>query len=1063
MTEYRSTRDARATKGLRGGWIAKRGKQVITAPAQWGCIALAAPRPLSARMALSTSALALGLALGMGRVTPAAAESCGPLILDGGATLSTCSSVADSVNDTTQTIKVTSGDATITTASDFGIAVSSGPAISIEGEIGSGNITFTDENESSITGATDGINARNKGSGALSITTSGTVTGAGASGKGIYARNYGSDTLSIITTGAVTATGPDGRGINAINSGTGGLSISSTSPVSGTGSTSKGIFASNSSTGTFLTISAADVSGSRFGIYARNYGSEDLSITTTGSVTSTEIFGNGIYAFNNGDGALRIVTQGSVTSTGTASAGIRAVNNSNTAGTYLTVETNGEVKGVNFGIQAVNIGNTGSVSITTTSSVEATATDGRGVYARNDGSGALNITTTGSVTATGIRGRGINAYNSSNGTSLTISAADVTGRERGIYARNFGTEALSITTTGSVTSTGSTASGIYARNAGISGAISITVEKDSTVSATSGLAIEAVTSGQSELNIVGTVEGKVNLGDGDATVNIASRADLSKLGEVDAGAGTNALNFLGFQGELDGSIFKGFSTILMTSGSPSAEVGFGSGVTAATSLTIDTGSAVKLNAAAATFTTPLLTNNGTIRTGLNMATITGDLAGTGTIVVDINFETGDFGALNVAGDLRAGSKQTIEVTPQGGALGPRTSFPVLSVTGAFDGTVELGTDVVTLGALTYDLSLDTSATPGTALVAIEAKLLPGENAVAAVVSSHSRAVIETFSRIRSLQSRQAARLFGTRATTASVSENLVPIISTQGALGETAPMHLGGGRAVTVGPWASLEVDRFNQLPDTGQQTKGTAWRFEGGYDALVDTAAEGTLVLGGGVVLGLADARFTAGGGTASSSASGGGVLLTATYFSPGGTFLDMELRAAHARSRLTAPDGTTLASGIGSTTILGMFELGHSFALDARSVLTPSVQVSLGQVRTQGYKTSDGDEVSRQRDDLSEQRFGLDYERALESGGSFAVFGAYSRDLSPATEVTVNGVSQTIRGPRDWAEAGLRLAAPIGDGTSLSGEVGYRTAVGALSAGNSNTFARVGLNFQW
>ena len=159
MTRQEATWAARPARGLRGGWIAKRGKQVITAPAQWGCVGLAAPRPLSARIALSTSALALGLALGTGGVTPAAAGSCVPVASPDGSLAWLCSGPADPTNDASQTITVTSGNSgTISTAPGFGIEVISTAsinlpsAIEIRSESGSNDIAFTDNNQSTIIG-----------------------------------------------------------------------------------------------------------------------------------------------------------------------------------------------------------------------------------------------------------------------------------------------------------------------------------------------------------------------------------------------------------------------------------------------------------------------------------------------------------------------------------------------------------------------------------------------------------------------------------------------------------------------------------------------------------------------------------------------------------------------------------------------------------------------------------------------------------------------------------------------------------------------------------------------
>ena len=96
----------------------------------------------------------------------------------------------------------------------------------------------------------------------------------------------------------------------------------------------------------------------------------------------------------------------------------------------------------------------------------ATTTGGNdGIHAYNKGDGALSITTTG--TTTGTTKDGIFASNgyilgSVYGTSLTINAATTKGGDHGIYAKNIGSGALSITATG--TTTGTNYDGIYANN-----------------------------------------------------------------------------------------------------------------------------------------------------------------------------------------------------------------------------------------------------------------------------------------------------------------------------------------------------------------------------------------------------------------------------------------------------------------------------------------------------------------------------------------------------------------------------------------------------------------------
>ena len=212
---------------------------------------------------------------------------------------------------------------------------------------------FNDQNASIITGAMDGVYADNDGTGALSITTSGDVTG--QSVYGIVARNYGTD----LTINAATATGGV-FGINANNYGTGALSVTTSGDV--TGQSVYGISARNY--GTDLTITANNVTGRTDGIYADNDGTGALSITTTGAVTGTSDDGiyvhnssnstgdvtitindangayNGITVNSFGSGALYITAKGAVTG-GTAD-GINAYNASS-EGTTITINAGGSV------------------------------------------------------------------------------------------------------------------------------------------------------------------------------------------------------------------------------------------------------------------------------------------------------------------------------------------------------------------------------------------------------------------------------------------------------------------------------------------------------------------------------------------------------------------------------------------------------------------------------------------------------------------------------------------------------------------------------------------------
>jgi outer membrane autotransporter protein len=369
---------------------------------------------------------------------------------------------------TTQTLNAAS--LTVTTNSGFGITTASGDALNLTAS--TGGLSFIDTTGASITGANRGIYAYNQGNLALSISTTGPLSGTTA---GAFARNYGTDLT--IRTAAVTSAG---AGILAYNYGTGALSITATGTVTATAG--KGVYARNN--GTDLTIQTAAVTSAGTGIHAYNLGTGSLSITSTGTITATT--GKGVYAVSYGAGNLtiqtaavtggtggvdgRLLTRGSgslsITTTGavTATNGIGVYGR--TFGLGLTIQT-AAVTGATEGIDGRNI-YAGNLSITATGTVTGPAVDGihavagagsvtiqavnvsgglYGIRTYNAGSGALSITATGAVSG---GNRGIYAKNYA-GTDLTIQVAGASGPSRvGIDARNFGSGTLSITSTGSV-------------------------------------------------------------------------------------------------------------------------------------------------------------------------------------------------------------------------------------------------------------------------------------------------------------------------------------------------------------------------------------------------------------------------------------------------------------------------------------------------------------------------------------------------------------------------------------------------------------------------------------
>ncbi|MEL7116335.1 MAG: hypothetical protein AAGP08_12230, partial [Pseudomonadota bacterium] len=447
--------------------------------------------------------------------------------------------------DTTEVL--TSGDPTgldVSTQPGFGISTTADGAFLLGAFPGSGGLTFSDLNTSTISGSSYGIDAYNLGTGNLSITSTGTVIGAGSFGVQAYnlggsltlnfatvqadataiiAEQYGSGALSITASGAVTST--YGAGILAYNGGTSSTLVETTGSVSGD---TVGIFAVGSGTSTDLTVKTADVAGGVIGIDAIHDGTGDLMITTTGTVTGnagdaasigfgvTALSCNcssnmtiltenvtsqqGILAYHYGSGALSITSTGTITT--------------NRSGANSAVErSNYEANfgGYGAGIEAFSYGSGLTINANNIQSF------GDGIYGYN-AYGAMSVTTTGMVVAgnsavTGSYDRdGIELQN--RGTSLTVSANIVTGTDDGIEANNYGTGELRITTTGLITGGANEGSAFLASGNGIE-AYNSTAGTDVIIGVTSvtgndeGIDVANLGSGNLSITATGTVQGGV--------------------------------------------------------------------------------------------------------------------------------------------------------------------------------------------------------------------------------------------------------------------------------------------------------------------------------------------------------------------------------------------------------------------------------------------------------------------------------------------------------------------------------------------------------------------------
>ncbi|PCJ33195.1 MAG: hypothetical protein COA90_00755 [Gammaproteobacteria bacterium] len=315
-----------------------------------------------------------------------------------------CSGVAGA--DSTQSLSAAS--LTVTTNPGFGLNVGSGLGLSLS-STGS-QLSFTDNNTSSITGFASGLYANNTGTGATSITTTGTVTGTNY--NGVYVEHSGTNlTINVATILA------GHNGINVNNAGTGTTSITATGTVTGGSGTSySGVYVSHS--GTDLSINAtSSVLGGYSGIYATNSGSGITSITTTGTVTGTGYYG--IYVNHSSGSNLTI-------NAATVSGGYFGIYATNSGAGDTSITVSGTIMG---GTSSGIYNNTSNNStITLNSGAAVSATSGTAIQ---DGSGDTTITVNSGAFIIGSvdLGGGTNSLILNGGTlkAATGSALVVTG------------------------------------------------------------------------------------------------------------------------------------------------------------------------------------------------------------------------------------------------------------------------------------------------------------------------------------------------------------------------------------------------------------------------------------------------------------------------------------------------------------------------------------------------------------------------------------------------------------------------------------------------------------
>ncbi|MBP2449068.1 autotransporter outer membrane beta-barrel domain-containing protein [Rhizobium leguminosarum] len=368
---------------------------------------------------------------------------------------------------------------------------------------GAGAIAVTAGNVSGTTG----IEATNSGTGATSVTATGTVVGTLAEGIKVT----GNGAVNVTVAGTVTGAT---RGLSLVGGtgGSGNISVTGTGGFVGQTGDAANILNNGSGT-TTVDISGASRSTSGAGIVVRDTTAGGNISVTTGAVTALTAGKDGI------DVQAQSLT-GNVTEV--ANGDIRA-GNPGIVGAIIPAAASGDIDltangaiDARFGIDAENFGS-GSTTVKTVGPV--TATTGNGLFAQTSGG---NVTVTaGDVSSTGNTAIVARQIKAAGAGAIAVTAGNVSGTT-GIEATNSGTvvgtmaEGIKVTGNGAVNVT--VAGTVTGATNGVTltgGTGSIAVLSSGTIRSISGLSSgEAIHAGGGPVMLTngGSIIGAANFG-----------------------------------------------------------------------------------------------------------------------------------------------------------------------------------------------------------------------------------------------------------------------------------------------------------------------------------------------------------------------------------------------------------------------------------------------------------------------------------------------------------------------------------------------------------------------
>ncbi|EEE35302.1 autotransporter protein [Rhodobacteraceae bacterium KLH11] len=926
-----------------------------------------------------------------------------------------------------------------------------GSVAEVRAHMTGGDVKTSGANARGLLATTSGLGA------AVAQLEGGDVTTDGDNAHGLWAEiineESAADARAHMTGGDVKTSRANARGLYASTTGLGAaVAQLEGGDVTTDGHFSEGLFARNTGLGAATAQleggSVTTEGGLAHGLFAAIENTESTADArahmTDGDVKTSGDFARGLYASTTGLGAATARLEGGdVATEGQEARGLWAfIRNAESAADARAHMTGGDVTtgGDNAqGLLATTSGSGAAVAQVEGGDVTTSGNNAHGLFATTSGSGAATARMAdGRVTTDGEGAFGLVAQ-SAAGQAIARLDADAAVRVFGMNADGIhavGATGFDIDVAGSVTGGGGAGAAIRS----ISGA-------GGTIDIASGAHVRAGTSG-------------LAIRDGDGNAVITSSGTI--LGDILLGAGDDMLTLTGgrFTGAVDGGegindqlVLRDQTMVFTTDRFRNWErltlndtklimVG---GDTLAMDLSIDARSVFHASGGERDITIAGdVTNAGSLFLSVqdgdtgDVITIDGDYTGSGSSVFALDAvmggddPKGDMVVItgSAAGDMML----SVASLDSGGAEVTAREVDVVSVAGAFDGTVTLvdgnhvtsdGEHAFVAGAYVYTLAKAGDGR-GWVLSAMSDTKKINWQPSAPIYDSYGHALL-------ALNGPSSLRQRGS-------SEDFRSLAWDGGTAGQNTGSPL----------WFQMGGERITTAEEhstTGAGLESSIREMEIGADIVLNDGGAGLFV--GGLMLSYATGStdVSSGFGDGSVATSGLGLGLAATWYDNRRFYIDAQMTLSSYTSDLSSARIGSLAEGNSGTGYAVSLEVGKQFDLNPGLVVIPQAQLSHSSVAFSDFTGAPyGARVTL--DDAASQtlRLGLEFEtQAQESSHLYGIVNLF-HEFGAGSTVNVAGVSLTTES-EPWAIGfGFGGTYAWNDRLALFGEASYATGLTTL-----------------